>query len=215
MNLNSSSRKTWPIILEDLLNLETVKKPKQARSKARREALIEYGSELLNTCDLDEISVADVTSHLGYSTGSFYSYFRDKEAFFIAVQQWVNDDLGPEFSRVFVSSQISGYSLTERLGICLDFALDYFRKRTGIIRNALRYERRIPAGWAPNRSRTKAIIKAASINLDTSERQKLEIALQLSFGLLVNAVLHDPGPLGLTNKNLKARIQAALEPYLE
>ena len=70
----------------------TLQKPKQARSRARRAALIECGVEFLNERELDEFSVAEVTHRLGYSTGSFYSYFPDKTAFFIAVQEWVNED---------------------------------------------------------------------------------------------------------------------------
>ena len=75
--------------------------PKQARSRARRQALIEHGATLLETADLDELSVAEITGALGYSTGSFYSYFADKEAFFVAVQRWVNEDLEAAFARVF------------------------------------------------------------------------------------------------------------------
>ncbi len=201
--------------MSQVVEIATPIMPKQARSKARRQALLEYGAELLNRRDLDEISIAEITAALGFATGSFYSYFRDKEDFFVAVQHWVNDDLNGAFQNAFSNSHIAMKPLPHRLQICLDFTIEYFRKRTGVIRSALRYERRIPGGWAPNRTRTRQIIDAAAQGLGAKEREKLETVLQLAFGLLVNALLHDPGPLKLSDENLKMRILAALTPYLE
>ncbi len=43
--------------------------------------MLERGVELINERDLDELPIADITGALGYSTGSFYSYFADKTAF--------------------------------------------------------------------------------------------------------------------------------------
>lgn len=190
-------------------------RPKQARSRARREALIEHGIELLNQRDLDEISIAEITGALGYATGSFYSYFADKEAFFVAVQHRVNEELNPAFDRVFGHGRLADASLEDRLRASLSFTLDYFRSRTGVIRSALRYERRIPQGWAPNRARTEAIVAAATENLRPVDRERLQTALQLAFGLLVNALLHDPGPLHLSDHDLEARVTAALGPGLQ
>ncbi|MEX0284507.1 MAG: TetR/AcrR family transcriptional regulator [Paracoccaceae bacterium] len=194
--------------------LRTKAAPKQARSRARREALIEYGIELLNQYDLDEISIAEVTGKLGYATGSFYSYFADKEAFFVAVQQRVNDQLDDEFDRMFGNRRLANDPLPARLNACLTFAIGYFRRRTGVIRSALRYERRIPEGWAPNRARTQAIVQAATQNLNEADRERLETALQLAFGLLVNALLHNPGPLRLEDDDLQRKIEDAMGPFL-
>lgn len=188
--------------------------PKQARSRARRQALIEHGATLLEAADLDELSVAEITGALGYSTGSFYSYFADKEAFFVAVQTWVNEDLEDEFVRVFGGDRLNRAPLEARLRAALDFTIAYFRARTGVIRSALRYERRIPAGWAPNRARTRQIIAAVTAGLEAPDKARLETALQLAFGMLVNALLHDPGPLRLADDDLALRISHVLGPYL-
>ena len=192
----------------------TLQKPKQARSRARRAALIECGVEFLNERELDEFSVAEVTHRLGYSTGSFYSYFPDKTAFFIAVQEWVNEDQIKTFMKTIETPEMAQKNLTERLSTCVDFALSYFRKHTGVIRSAVRYERRIPQGWAPNRATTQRLINAASTGLGVADRQRLEVALQLAFGMLVNALLHDPGPLRLGDKEMGPKIIMVLKPYL-
>jgi AcrR family transcriptional regulator len=188
--------------------------PKQARSREKRAALIKYGVGLLERCEPDEFSIAEITGELGYSTGSFYSYFRDKTAYFIAIQEWVNSELDDRFQAVFHTPDFINKTVPERLETCVEFVLDYFRRRTGAIRSALRYERRIPEGWAPNRARTREIVDAATVGLKRKDRERLETALQMAFGLMVNTVLHDPGPLRLNDIELGPKVVEALTPYL-
>ncbi|WP_146347134.1 TetR/AcrR family transcriptional regulator [Phaeobacter marinintestinus] len=195
-------------------DIDALQKPKQARSRARRAALIEYGVQILGEKDLDELSIAEITRALGYSTGSFYSYFEDKTAFFIAVQQWVSDEQGAIVHECLEAQEMTDKTLSARLDLCVGVTLAYFRKRTGVIRSALRYERRIPEGWAPNRAMTQRVVAAVTVGLSAQDKQKLEIALQLAFGMLVNALLHDPGPLKLGDADLETKISAALGPYL-
>lgn len=189
--------------------------PKQARSRARRAALIAYGMDLLEHSEPDEFSIAEITEAMGFSTGSFYSYFADKEAYFVAIQKAVNAELDAEFQRVFAPDRMRALGLSDRLAACVGFALGYFRRRTGAIRAALRYERRIPEGWAPNRARTRQIVEAATTGLNAGQKARLQLALQLAFGLLVNALLHDPGPTRLKDDDLEDQIITALSPYLE
>lgn len=197
------------------IDIEPPQVPKQARSRARRLALLEHGVEVLAEKELDELSIAEITAALGYSTGSFYSYFVDKTAFFIAVQQWVSDAQGKVVRDRIEARDISDLSLIERLTLCVAITIDYFRLRTGVIRSALRYERRIPQGWAPNRAMTQRIVSAATVGLNAVKKDKLEVALQLAFGMLVNALLHDPGPLKLEDADLGDKIVVALSPYLD
>lgn len=190
------------------------KGPQQKRSRARRAALVKHGATLLNDRDLDQISVSEITEGLGFSTGSFYSYFADKTAFFVAVQEWVNARQDAEIAGRFESAAVRDLALPDRLAACVEFAARYFRAHTGVLRSALRYERRIPAGWAPNRRTTKRIIAGACQGLEPGDRHRLEIAIQLAFGMLVNALLHDPGPLRLHDRALEPEIISALSPYL-
>ena len=201
--------------MEAALDISKGTLPKQARSRARREALIEYGLELLNERDLDELSITDITGGLGFATGSFYSYFRNKEHYFVAVQRRVNESLEDSYRLAFSDAKLTGKSPAERLKICVDFTVSYFRSCTGLVRSALRYERRIPEGWEANRARTQQIIAAATAGLNEREKERLQTALQLAFGLLVNTLLHDPGPLRLSDRKLTQHVVAALIPYLE
>ena len=58
------------------------------------------------------------------------------------------------------------------------------------------------------------IVDAVTRDLPAGDAERLQVALQLAFGLLVNAVLHDPGPLGLKDDHLAATITGALTPFL-
>ena len=188
--------------------------PQQARSRARKAALIEHGITVLEDNELDEISIIDLTNSLGFSTGSFYSYFKNKTDFFIKIQEWVAAEQSEIIRQSLNLEKLKAASLVDRLNLAIDVALDYFRRHTGVIRSALRYERRIPQAWAPNRAVTLQIISALITGLDKDQKQALEKTIQLAYGLMVNALLHNPGPLSLKDKNLKSELLDVLTPYL-
>ena len=188
--------------------------PQQARSRARKAALIEHGITVLEDHELDEISIIDLTNSLGFSTGSFYSYFKNKTDFFIKIQEWVAAEQSEIIRQSLNLEKLKTASLVDRLNLAIDVALDYFRRHTGVIRSALRYERRIPQAWAPNRAVTLQIITALITGLDKGQKQALEKTIQLAYGLMVNALLHNPGPLSLKDKNLKSELLDVLSPYL-
>ena len=188
--------------------------PKQKRSRARQAALLEHGAEVFNSRDLDDVSIVEITQALGYSTGSFYSYFPDKSAFFAAVQEWVAIRMHEAVAERFEIEEVARSPLCDRLPLAVAFALDYFRSHTGLVRSALRYERRIPEAWAPNRAVTRRLVAALSRGLSDQDQHRLGIALQLAFGMLVNALLHDPGPLRLQDPEIGPQIVTALTPYL-
>ncbi|MFK7755002.1 MAG: TetR/AcrR family transcriptional regulator [Sedimentitalea sp.] len=191
------------------------KQPKQARSIARRQALLDHGVKLFNTHGVDDVSIQDITQAVGFSTGSFYSYFADKTEYFVAVQASVAATQNAIAAETFAKDRIALLGLSDRLRLCLDYSITYFRQHTGLVHSALSYERRIPAGWQPNRETSAMIVSLATAGLPPAKARKLEIAIQLAFGLLVNALLHDPGPIRLQDNDLAEQVLAALTPYLE
>lgn len=214
MNLNSYSSLNGNNLLLNEAPTIGETQPKQARSIARRQVLLDYGVGLFNERGLDEISIQDITREVGFSTGSFYSYFADKKEYFVAVQTAVAAQQDARAAEVFAEDKIANLPLADRLQLCVDFAIRYFRTHTGLVHSALSYERRIPEGWQPNRRTTASIITRATAHLPPDQSQKLKIAIQLAFGLLVNALLHDPGPLRLGDEDLAQQIMQAMMPYL-
>ena len=188
--------------------------PKQQRSRARRAAMIDHGVQLLKTRDIDDVSVSEITGALGYSTGSFYSAFADKAAFFVAVQRDVNERMIHRIETEIEVPKVARLAMTDRISLCIDFTLSYFREYSGVIRSALRYEAKLPEAWAPNRASAQRITAAMISNLSDADAQRMQVAIQLAFGTMVNAVLHDPGPLRLNDPNFGQQLKRALHPYL-
>lgn len=188
--------------------------PKQKRSRARRAEMIEVGRRLLMDRDFEEISVAEITGALGYSTGSFYSAFADKAAFFVAIQRSVSEASSASFAKAIAPAALAGKAPADRLALCVDLTLDYFRQRRGVIGSALRHESRLPEAWAPHRASARRVAAALTDGLSPADAKRLRVAIQMVFGTLVNALLHDPGPLRLEDGSIGEELKAALRPYL-
>ena len=60
---------------------------------ARREQILRAGVELLRTKTPDEISIDAVTREAGISRGLLYHYFKDKDAFVVAVIEQASEEL--------------------------------------------------------------------------------------------------------------------------
>lgn len=189
--------------------------PKQKRSRARRAAMIAHGVELLKNRDLEDVAVAEITGALGYSTGSFYSAFTDKSAFFTAVQKKVNDKIVSWIEAEIEALDPLETPLPDRLTICVDLTLRYFREYRGVMRSALRYEQKMPEAWAPNRASAQLMTDGLIAGLVGENRTRMQVAIQMAFGAMVNAVLHDPGPLHLHEDAFGESLKDALRPYLE
>ena len=189
--------------------------PKQRRSRERRLAMINAGAEMLGQRDIEEISVSDVTGRLGYSTGSFYSGFTDKTAFFIEIQKQISQRAGRPIAEALDQDSLAGLTPYLRLRLCLDLTLRYFRTERGALASALRHEGRLPEAWAPHRALSQAMADALVEGLSPEQAQRLRVAVQMIFATLVNAVLHDPGPLRLNDEHMADALGAAVRPYLE
>lgn len=56
------------------------RRPAQARSARRIEALLDAAAELLRDCEPEDITVRDLTAAAGVPTGTLYQFFEDKDA---------------------------------------------------------------------------------------------------------------------------------------
>ena len=188
--------------------------PKQKRSRARRAAMIAYGVELLKDRDVEDVAIAEITGALGYSTGSFYSAFTDKSAFFIAVQREVNDVVCSWIEDEIETRDLDDVSLAHRLAICVDQTLRYFRDYRGVMRSALRYEQKTPDAWASNRTSAQRMTDGLVAGLYGDQKHRMNVAIQMAFGTMVNSMLHDPGPLRLHDEAFGREVIGALTPFL-
>lgn len=104
----------------------------QKRSQETYDAMLQAGFELIEETGLERLRVADVALRAGYSVGSFYSRFADKDEFFAAL-------LGKHLEKRNAALQ---YIFTERSadtlveGLIADM-LQYFADHRAFWRTAL------------------------------------------------------------------------------
>lgn len=195
----------------------------QQRSRDRLKALLASGFELLEHKDFEAISISDITSRNGFSVGSFYNRFRDKEAFLAALQEQ-----GVELSRRRMLVQLN----PERVGrlpvdraiaAIVSHVVETFRQGRGLIRASLKHDTTRPGTWSPMKQSGAAAVEhvvallTPMLERDDPRRAELDvrIAMQNLYGLLVNAVLNDPGPLHLDSPLLEKELTEIFRRYLK
>ena len=189
--------------------------PKQKRSRERRAQMVAHGLELLKFRDLEEVAISEITGDLGFSTGSFYSGFSDKAAFFVAVQEMANAHMVAWIEADIETPAFQALAMADRLQVGIDLVLRYFAQFTGVLRSALRYEHKLPAAWEPNRISAQRVADGLSHGLSGGQKQRMQLAVQMAFGTMVNALLHDPGPLRLDDPKFGTQLMTVLRPFLE
>ena len=60
--------------------------PKRQRGRERQQALVEAGLRLTDTRRWSEVTVGDIAAEIDCSVGTFYTRFRNKDAYFAVLQ---------------------------------------------------------------------------------------------------------------------------------
>ncbi|MGI4814347.1 MAG: TetR/AcrR family transcriptional regulator [Janthinobacterium lividum] len=198
----------------------------QERSLRTALAMLEAGHELLVDRALDDLSVEAVCQHAGTTVGAFYGRFENKHAFFVTLQRMQ-----------IIRSQIklSAYVEREPAGDASDasdggfsalcrelvvLTVGNFTENVGVMRASLQHARE--GMWAPYidsgiRYRAALIVKLSPfLSHIAPKRRKLRIlfAYQAVAGVLVHALLNNPGPLGIGDEAMISELARLMEAYL-
>ena len=176
---------------------------KQSRSLLKHQALLEAGRRLLDTQDLGTLSVAQLTRDAGMAVGSFYSRFADKDAWFAELLRVTGEQVLDDTAALLASARWQRAS--ERAQGGADRA-PHRRHPPHAPRHLPRRAFRLgalalywPQLHAFGRRIADAVHQALSAHMQRvparQRRFRVGVALQLVYGTLVNAVLHDPGPI--------------------
>jgi AcrR family transcriptional regulator len=194
----------------------------QSRSRAKHDALITSGIRMLAERDYRSLSIADLTAANGVSVGAFYARFSGKDAYFNALQRQVFADVAAESEALFAKAVWEGKPARVVLDAFVGFFVDLVRRHRGVIFAALQQETSLPTAWTPVRKSGAAIaspfmrvLAPKLTHLAPALRtQRVGFAVQVLYGTLINAVLHDPGPVALSDARLVGEMQRALAAYL-
>lgn len=196
---------------------------RQQRSRERQLALFNAGRTLLERHDFDALSIVDIAAHNGFSVGSFYRRFRDKEAYFAALQQVVTDEI-VQRARDFLDQPRWARVSTPRLAeAIIAMVVQGFRLNRGVIKASLKHASTQPGAWTPIKrsgaavvDRIVAVLSPRLAGVPAARRElRIRFAMQLVYGTLVNAVLHDPGPIRLEDKRMVNHLAQAFAAYLK
>jgi AcrR family transcriptional regulator len=124
--------------------MSTVKAPRQRRSLATLNRLLDATEELLNERVLEEITVADIVARAGSSVGSFYARFPTKDALVIELLERFHRHAVAEIAGLSESEEWTSRDLESRARAYIERVVDISRRRRGLLR--LRLRRRITPG---------------------------------------------------------------------
>ncbi|WP_326533987.1 TetR/AcrR family transcriptional regulator [Pseudorhodoferax sp.] len=198
--------------------------PKQRRGQLRQQALVEAGLRLTATRRWAEVTVADIAAAIGCSVGTFYTRFHNKDAYFAVLQQLLAEVLlqrlqafhaAPQRRRESASAFIAAWTQLIARSYCL---------HRGLYAAALAQTQQLPREavvqlpLARVRLATRAQLVAAMAArpgwAGEAAAARLGFAHQMLHGVLVSAVLTDPGPLQLDEPALVEQASCALCAYL-
>lgn len=191
-----------------------VRAAKQSRSQAKHHALLEAGRRLLDTHDLVTLSVAQLTRDAGMSVGSFYSRFEDKDAWFAELLRVTGEQALQDTQALLDASRFARASHARKAALIVGHIVAIHRAHRGIFRAAHSDAARSRLYWpqlhAYGQRLADAVYDAIAPHMrqvpPAQRRLRVRIALQLVFGTLVNAVLHNPGPIGLHDKRMETEL---------
>lgn len=173
---------------------QSPKPPVQQRSLASHQQMVDVALRLLETRDIDQISVRDIVCEAGTSNGSFYHRFGTKEHFF----NYLIDDMLERRERGAIAQlsdrTIPFDALPELLARS---AMANFRAHAGLLRSAIRRHIAGDDCWNRISMMSRRIVKGfldrvsdtLGRPLDSDEAEHINFAFVSLYGLLAYRTL--------------------------
>lgn len=197
--------------------------PRQQRGRDRQQALIEAGLQLTGTRDWADVTVGDIAAAIGCSVGTFYTRFHNKEAYFDVLLGLVTELMQQRADAFYADPARQSETPAQFIASWVALVLNSFSVHRGLYATAVLGLRRRPDAATDSpllrlrdhgREQFAATMARRPGWRSAAARQRLQFAPQLLQGVLVNAVLTDPGPLHLGDAALQQQLVAALCAYL-
>jgi AcrR family transcriptional regulator len=186
--------------LPDDCGVDGVRPVKQLRARRSRDRLLNAGQKLVAARPFDALAVADIARAADCSVGAFYQRFRDKDAFFRAlIAQYLAE------GRAETSELFATHTDDRLIGVLVATTTERFRRYAGLIRSAIRKRMEDATVWEPIRRsghlNADRFVDWLAIRrgraLTVSEDLSVRFAFQVLYGTLNNALVNEPGPLGI------------------
>jgi AcrR family transcriptional regulator len=203
------------------LDLPGVARSRQKRSRETTLALLQAGADMLRTRSLAELSIETLCAKVGVTVGAFYSRFDSKEAYFNALMALASRDGEQRLSQMARPSKDVG--LDKLCHVIVAGIVAWMRRHEGVLRAALQHDDTRPDKWNAFKSLARAtteratplLLSAMGKGRTAAKTRAIAFGFQVVLGTLVNAILNDPGPLSLRDKEMETRLGDCLRQLLE
>jgi AcrR family transcriptional regulator len=205
------------------LDFPGVTPSRQKRSREMTLALLQAGAEMLRSRSLGELSIEALCAKVGVTVGAFYSRFESKEAYFNALIELAARDGAGRLALTMPSGSLADTGLAELCHLVVSGITGWIRSHEGVLRAALQHDDTRPDSWTSFKALARATVANATPPLlqamgkgrEAAKKRSIAFGFQVVLGTLVNAILNDPGPLSLRDKEMEARLSGCLLLLLE
>ena|SRR5581483_9944846 len=205
------------------LDLPGVAPSRQKRSRETTLALLKAGAEMLRKRSLAELSIEALCAEVGATVGAFYSRFESKDAYFNALMALAARDGDRRIADMAAGRSGPDADLSARCHQLVRGVISWMRAHEGVLRAALQHDDNRPDKWTPfkalargNTERaTPLLLPAMGKGRRAAKSRAIAFGFQVVLGTLVNAILNDPGPLSLHDKELEERLGGLLLQLLQ
>ncbi len=214
------------MILEDFSvdeDIPGVLPARQKRSRIIRDKYLEAGCELLNERRFGDLRIPELAAKCGYSVGSFYTRFEDKESYFRALRSAAMASCNAEIRRRVGLDQLYEMTPSQALDELVDLMADLFAgPLRGILRESLLRILEPDDPWAPMRDSARQIMRNFRKAYDheikglTQEeaRTQLSFCFQLIVGVLQNDLVNDYHVFTTRDESIRAGLKTAIRRYM-
>ncbi len=203
------------------IQLDGVTPALQARSQATFNALIQAGRRVMGAKDFEAVRINEIARTAGASIGAFYGRFANKEVFFSAIQEITVSEIEAGMRVLLAQPSVAQAGDSEFLFAIARFWIGFYRTHRGLYVASFKHSRTRPGAWTPfkrlGRNLVSLVIKQLVPRLRRLDKSRTErdirIAFQFVNGLLVNAVVNDPGPMSLDDAEMERSVARFLCAY--
>lgn len=203
------------------VRLDGVTPAMQERSQATFNALIQSGRRVMTAKDFEAVSIKEIASTAGSSIGAFYGRFANKEVFFSAIQEITVSDIESGMRALLAQPLVEQAGDSEFLFAIARFWIGFYRTHRGLYVASFKHSRTRPGAWTPfkrlGRNLVSLVIKQLVPRLQRLDKPRSEREIRIAFqfvnGLLVNAVVNDPGPMSLDDAEMERSVARFLCAY--
>lgn len=196
---------------------------RQKRSVRIRDAYVDAGVEMLNEMRFGDLRISDLARDCGHSVGSFYSRFRNKDAYFRALRAATISACNDQIDRRVAPSVLSAMEPGEALDELVDLMADIFSGRfRGVLRESLLRILEPEDPWAPMRDSARRIIGCLHEALDhrfprfspAEARLRISFCFQIIAGVLQNDLVNDYHVFSTKDRSIRRALKELVRRYM-